>query len=114
MRTKFRNWRRESNRDGDHDSKKVNDDKEDDRNKTDEDNGAGGDDSKEDDAEYENNKDLISQEWRKSERLLSVLKDLMDKTYKRRRDWITGSCPSALNVLETYSCLESGIDRDTK
>lgn len=105
LRNKFKNWRRGSN----------------DRHEEGEEDNADDDtpasttqvqtDSREeldDDANFENNKDLIVQEWDQAKPRLSVLKNLMDSTFKRQRDWINGTCPSALNVLATYPCLESG------
>lgn len=58
--------------------------------------------------EYLNNKYLIQSEWEKSKPKLLTLKDLMDATFKRRREWISEDCPSANTVLETYPCLASG------
>ena len=66
------------------------------------------DNSLEEDCEYEHSKDLIHLEWDKKKPKLSTLKELMDATFERRREWITLSCPSAENVLETYPCLAHG------
>ena len=42
----------------------------------------------EEEGDYENNKDLIRVEWDKPKPKLSTLKQLMDATYMRRREWI--------------------------
>lgn len=65
-------------------------------------------DSLTEECEYENNKYLIQSEWEKSKPKLSTLKELMDATFKRRREWIGEYCPSANTVLEIYPCLASG------
>ena len=65
-------------------------------------------DDKESDCEYENDKDIIKKEWAKSKLKLSILKNLMDSTFKRRRSWISQSYPSATIVLDNFPCLRSG------
>ena len=46
-------------------------------------------------------------EWDKPKPKLSTLKQLMDATYMRRREWI-GHCPSATEVLQTHPCMTNG------
>ena len=65
-------------------------------------------DGKLEDCEYENDKDIIKKEWAKSKLKLSILKNLMDSTFKRRRSWISQSYPSATIVLDNFPCLRSG------
>ena len=62
----------------------------------------------EEEGDYENNKDLIRVEWDKPKPKLSTLKELMDATYMRRREWIGHCCPSATEVLQTYPCMTNG------
>ena len=38
---------------------------------------------------------------------MSVLKDLMDAMFQRRREWIGMAYPSAAEVLDIYPCLLS-------
>ena len=52
--------------------------------------------------------DLIHKEVAKKTPKLSTLKQLMDATFKRRRDWIRGCGPSANEVLDKYPCLQRG------
>lgn len=59
----------------------------------------------EEEGDYEHNKDLICLEWDKPKPKLSTLKELMDATYVRCREWITHCYPSAAEVLQTYSCM---------
>ena len=62
----------------------------------------------EEEGDYEHDKDLIRLEWDKPKPKLSTLKELMDATYMRRREWITHCCPSAAEVLQTYPCMANG------
>lgn len=55
-----------------------------------------------------NDKCQLQEEWVKSKPRISTLKQLMDATYKKRRGWITGCCPSASEVLQEYPCFKSG------
>ena len=59
------------------------------------------------DCEHENNKDLIQEECSKSKPKLSTLKQLMDATYDRRRQWIKTTIPTVSAVFETYPCLKT-------
>ena len=58
----------------------------------------------EEEGDYEHNKDLIFLEWDMPKPKLSTLKELMDATYVRRREWIGHCCPLATGVMQTYPC----------
>ena len=50
---------------------------------------------------------MIRIDWGKSKPKISTLKHLLDETFSKRRTWITGSYPAALEVLDTFPCLEN-------
>ena len=60
------------------------------------------------DCEHEISKDQLSREMKKEKPRISRVKELMDATYKQRREWIEYNAPSVSEVFEEYPSLKNG------
>lgn len=60
------------------------------------------------DCEHEISKDQLIREMKKDKPNMPRVKELMDATYKQRREWIEYNAPSVSEVFDEYPSLKRG------
>lgn len=63
------------------------------------------DGSTDDSDNYERNVQELAEELKKPNPRASVVKQLMEHTFKGRRHWIVHDCPSVKDIVAVFPCL---------